>query len=146
MHKDFKAARREATAEPITFTITGRDGSVSKPFTLEDDLAAMPLLDLAVMADQQDRDEANELETVLAFRNFLRSILVPQDVDRFERTVRDKRLAFPDLLPIVQWAVSELAGRPTKRPSDSPERPQITGLTSRDSFSEVDIDPALSFT
>lgn len=144
MHKHFAAARREASGEAITFEIEARDGSVSEPFTLEPDLAAMPLLDLASMGEQ--RPDANQMEAVIAFRNFLRAIIVPGDVARFEQTVRDFRLSFDDLLPIVQWAVEQMVGRPTQQPSPSPEPRLSNGATSRQDLSELVTTPGPSFT
>lgn len=111
MHKDFDAAAREASGESLTFTLGGEQ------FTTTPELPALPMLKLAAAADKEGAEGA------VAFYEFVQSMLVPEDVARFEAMASRERLGMEMLSDVVKWLIAEMTGRPTRRPSDSPERP-----------------------
>lgn len=130
--KSFSAARREAGGEPLTFDIDG------ETFNVEPQIGAMPIFDLAVAATA-DTDNAEEmLAATIAFRDFLRSVIVPDDIERFEKTCRSRHVSMDTLGEIVQWIVTEATGHPTKRLSDSLPEPLTSGQTSTPSSSSPD--------
>lgn len=113
-HRDFDAARREAVAEPLTFTLGGEDFAVPLP------LPALPVLDLAAAADAED------VGAFAAFGQFIFAILPTADHQRFRAT----RPGLSELLEIVQWLITEATGRPTGPPSGLPVRRSPTGTPS----------------
>jgi hypothetical protein len=135
MHADFSAARREAQGEPTTFSIDG------ETFTV-DTLPAAAVFDLAQLATA---DEQELLESTLAFRRFLEAVVVPDDLERFQKTLREKRVSFDTLGEIVRWLVTSGTGRPTSPPLESPAQPQTNGRTSKDSSSAPDTLPEPSY-
>lgn len=120
MHKDFDAAAREAVGESLTFQLGG------EKFTTTPELPALPMLKLAAAAEKTDAEGA------AAFYEFLQSMLVVDDVARFEAMAMRERLGMERLSEVVTWLIEEMTGRPTRRPSDSPERPLPTSLPSTD--------------
>jgi hypothetical protein len=108
----FGAARKEASAEPITFMVEGE----AEAFTVPRPIPAMPLLEMA--ADAQDADVGGAL---LGFMRFLRGCIPEEDWPRFRDAVTRARMGAEDLLPVVQFLVSEATGRPTIPPPLSPD-------------------------
>lgn len=119
-HRDFRAALREAEGEPVTFTV-GDGNGFCEEFTVPTPLSAMPLLALAAS------DAKTEIEVMAAFGRFIFSFLDPADHERFRQACTRARFDEADLLDITKWLIGEATGRPTKRPSGSPERSSTTG-------------------
>lgn len=120
MHKDFDAAAREASGEPLTFTLGG------EVFTTTPELPALPMLKLAAAADKEGAEAA------AAFYEFVQAMLVPGDAPRFEAMALRTRLGMEALGEVVRWLIAEMTGRPTQRPSDSAERPSTPSPSSTD--------------
>lgn len=119
-HRDFRAAVREAVGEPVTFTI-GDGNGFREEFTVPTPLPAFPLLDLA--ATETDTETA----AYAAFGRFIYALIDPADHGRFRHACIKARFNDEEILELTRWLVSEATGRPTSRPSGSPERSSPTG-------------------
>jgi hypothetical protein len=110
----FRAARQDASLSPIQFGI----GDEVEPFTVPRPVPSIPLVDLAVAANNDD-----EIGALSAFIGFLTECFPdPAEVRRFRAAVKAARFGVTDLLPVVQYVVSEGTGRPSMPPPPSPER------------------------
>lgn len=111
----FRAAAADAAAAPIVFAVEGDD----VPFTVPRPVPAIPLLDMAVDAmDQQAGGQASQQAALAAFHRFLQGCLGDQ-WGRFRRSATRAQLGVDQVLAIVQYVVSEATGRPTTPPSAS---------------------------
>lgn len=119
-HRDFRAAVREAVGEPVTFTI-GDGNGFREEFTVPTPLPAFPLLDLAAT------EAGSDAESYAAFGRFLYALIDPADHGRFRKACIRARFNDEEILDLTRWLVSETTGRPTLRPSGSPERSSTTG-------------------
>lgn len=115
-----QAEREEVNPDPLVFEIDGQD------YTCQDELAEFALMDLAQKADSQDAMEAGA-----AFMNFLQTILIPEDWDRFRQNAIKNKWTTLQMLPLVQQAVEAMVGVPTLPPSESPSGQPPTGTPSR---------------
>lgn len=140
MHLDFDAARRQRAredGEPLTFTLAG------ETFTC---LAHVPI---GVFADAA---ASGGISNVGLLR-FVRGVLVSEDEERFDVLMRRKSAPVDDdgnpdptwrpvdgedLLDIFNRLVDVYTGRPTERPSDSPDGPPPDGTASNATSSPPD--------
>lgn len=78
----------------------------------------------------QSIDEDNLAAATVATSDFLRSLIHPEDFDRFLRTSVKNRQQTTDLLATAGAILEALSGFPTSQPSVSSDGPRITGTTS----------------
>lgn len=116
-YRDFDAARAEANAEPLTFTLGGED------FTAATDLPSGVLLDMAAAFTSDDPSMGLDL-----FSELFRVMVAPEDAERFAVAVR--KVGLSTVLDLVGWIVEESTGRPFNKPSPSPPRPVQSGGSS----------------
>jgi hypothetical protein len=124
----FKAAKAEAQGTPIVFGVEGDP----EPFTIPVPVPAIPLLDLAVEAiDQQRVGGAGESEraALAAFHRFLQAVLGDQ-WPRFRDAATRARWGVPQVLDVVRHVVEGATGRPTTPPWDAPSTSPETGQQS----------------
>ena len=122
-HRTF-SSRIDPDRAPTTFTLDGDrvDGKGrptgemwSEDFTALPKVPSVALDDLAqsVRIDSKGR-QAYNAPSVL---NFLRRVIVPDDLERFEALVSDpaRNVELDLMADVMNWLVDELGGRPTKR-------------------------------
>lgn len=117
--KTFGAARAEAVGTSLPFNIGAHRFEVPLP------APAVPLLDLAAVADEDD-----EAKIAAAFYSFIFGVLDADDHERFRSACAEVRLSLEELLELVQWLIEEAVGRPTQRLSRSAAQPSNTGTSS----------------
>lgn len=125
-HKDFDAARAEATGEAISFTFGGEEFAIPQPVPI------LPLLDLAAI----DPEEAKTKGTT-AFRDLIFAMLDQADIERFREACTRSRADLGVLTDIVTWLVEVTTQVPTEPQSDSQELRLVTGDTSNTVSDEV---------
>jgi hypothetical protein len=129
-HREFEAARREASQEPITFSIAGEE----EPFR------CVPILDWETLEETvRYHLDGNQIGMALQIGPFFRKNLIEEDVERFFRMLsrKDRRLSPEVLIDVMTWIIEQHTGRPTERPSGSPGGPQATGDGSRGPYSSA---------
>lgn len=137
--RSYKAARRAAKADPVTFEYTyvaeekapdGGKVEVDKTtvFTCHGELSSLMLSEFAYHADLDVADP----EGMSIVRQFFAEAF--GDEEEYRRFFRlHTRYGDDDLLmDIIGGLVEDFAGRPTRRASSSPSTPSTTGPTSRD--------------
>lgn len=120
----FKAAQAEATGAPIVFGVEGEP----QPFSIQRPVPAIPLLDMAVEAVDQQRagGPADERSALAAFHRFLQGTL-GSDWPRFRDAATRARWGIPQVLDVVRYVVEQATGRPTMPPSGAPPTSPATG-------------------
>lgn len=132
-HRSFGAARAGATREPITFDF-GLFG--------EEQFTVVPTPSLGDTLDLYEAPEPtpeNELETVRLLVRFIRRLLKPEDVDRFNAALR--RLPADEahvVLDLAAWIAEQVTGFPTVPASTSSSGQQAAGETSSPSSDPTD--------
>lgn len=123
--KEFDAFIREATQEPITFTVAG------ETFTCIDSL---PLTILANITRQQSNGQA-----VVGLADFLTAVVLPEDHDRLEVLMNEPHnaVAIESWAEIVEWLIEEYTGRPTRRRLSSLSGSSLNGASSRVASTET---------
>lgn len=89
-------------------------------FGLEDSYAAM------VIADAATEASAGGVSELVAFRNILQHLILPEEWDRFHALCVSSRANEQALLKAVQDAVEAINERPTELPSDSSDGHEST--------------------
>lgn len=108
------------------------------------------LMDIAEVTNTDERNPADVMRTIATIGRFLKAAIVPEDRGRYDAIVYDTRtiLGIDDLAEIAGGLIRQYAGRPTVRPSESPDGLEPTGQISRVvSFSpatEPAADPSLT--
>jgi hypothetical protein len=144
-HRDFEAARREETREPITFSWRGRTFRCvdELPWAFIEDLLSKVPLDEGGRMDQARIDR---LGIMLQIGPFLRGVVVPDDVlapdgqvvaygsGELDKILRSKAdpIGLGDtetLVAIMSWLIETYLGRPTRPLSDSPRGPSSIGAS-----------------
>lgn len=105
--KSFDVARSEVDGDSLEFELGGEAFAVELP------LPGIALLDMANVA------EAEGVEAVTAFNQFLTVALGEAEFKRFHDAALRTRLPIERLMEIVQWIVEESTGRPTEQRSGS---------------------------
>lgn len=113
-HRDFDAARNEATAEPLTFTLGGRE------------FHCRPVLPAGVLLDMAATTHGSDMEAFASFTKFLDAVIAPEDLDAFHDAL-GTTIDLWMLLELVQWIIVEATGRPFPNASSSPEPPSEIG-------------------
>lgn len=111
-HLDFDADRREAVNKPLTFSLGG------ETFTT---VARVPAgYYLGMFADGG---------AVLNMHQFMRSVLIDDDVDRFEKMLlrKDDPISDDTFIMVTTRLMEALSGRPTSAPSPSAGGSSTTG-------------------
>ena len=119
--EDFDAARREAHREPIAFQLAGERFEC---------LSVMPA---SVMFDYARAGETVP-ERYEASVAFVGGVLADDDAVDLFRKVLDSRsdpIDYATLSSLVVWLIGIYTGRPTTRPSDSPDGPSSDGPSSK---------------
>lgn len=129
--RSYKAARREATKEPVKFEVGYEDDDGNEKmetFTCTGEVSSLVLSEMAYNADV---DIATP-EGAAVLRQFFAGAFGDQnEYRRFFRFVMTQGLDDDMLMEIMQGIAEDFAGRPTKRLSDSPGTPSTTGQDSR---------------
>jgi hypothetical protein len=122
----FGAARQqaEATGELDTFGFLGEEGFRIRPGAMGG--AALAQFSEAIVSEA-DTQGAEAMAAMLAI---MRDVLVPEDYQRWWHTYKDRRGSTEDLGELVSVLVKHLSGRPTERPSASPDGSSPTGSDS----------------
>jgi hypothetical protein len=121
---ELAAARAETTDEPVTFDWHG------KTIRCRTQLPALPLLEMASTgADMRASGNEDDFMLIAAsFYRFLQSVIEPDDWSIFRQSCTDNADGADQLMPLVGKLGEAIMGRPTERPSDSPDGPpQTTG-------------------
>lgn len=92
----------------------------------------MPTLAFATLIDL-----AYEGITRVSCWQFLHAAIIDDDIDRLEAVLRRKNdpVTGDEVIDAVHELVDRYSGRPTGRPSESPDGPQTTGPSSKDDSS-----------
>lgn len=115
--RDFGAAQREASGEPIKFVLRGRQ------FTCLDPVPVGVAVAVAASSASSDVEQMSMLGRAL------RSILVEADRRTWDATLLE--VSDPKVLwDILSWVVVTSTGRPTKEPDASPGSSSPTGVGS----------------
>lgn len=127
----FKAAKAEAQGAPIVFGVEGDP----QPFSVQRPVPAIPLLDMAVEAMDQDGG-GDERLALAAFHRFLQGVL-GDEWPRFRRAATKARWGVEQVLDLVRYLVTEATGRPTTPPSESLPGVPATGQPLTDAHSPM---------
>jgi hypothetical protein len=92
-------------------------------FTLHDTVGDFALMEFAEAAE---RVESESLAGMAAIMRLLKSAVVDEDWPRFQATARKNRATVEACMEMVMRLFEQEAARPTGRPSDSSDGPQIT--------------------
>lgn len=117
-------AEAENPPEPTTFEFEGHEFRIR-----EGDPSAFPLMELADAA--ANGLDSGSMQGLAAMWRMLKSCLHPDDFPRFRQVAMDEDATTEDVLAIVKGVWEHLAGRPTKRPTGSPDGPQPTSMSSK---------------
>jgi hypothetical protein len=129
--RSYKAARREATKEPVKFAIGYEDADGTEQeetFTCVGEVSSLVLSEMAYNADV---DIATPEGAGLLRQFFAGAFGDDKEYQRFFRFVMTQGLSDDILMDVMQGVVEDFAGRPTKRPSDLPATPSTSGQGSR---------------
>lgn len=91
------------------------------------------LFDVAEVANTDERNPNDVLRTMATIGRFLKSIVIPEDRPIYDRIVYDTRdvIGIDVLSEEAGRLIQEYAGRPTSRPSASPDGSRQTEPSSR---------------
>jgi hypothetical protein len=114
-----------APPDPVPFEIVGTDRhgeSWTEPFTAR---ATLTLAETLALGDDEIVNTAWQVA-------FIRSVLLPEDADRFDALIADtdRLIEAPTIWQIVARLAEEMTGRPTSPPVASPNGATPTGDTS----------------
>lgn len=123
----FKASVAEATGSPIVFGVEGE----SEPFVVQRPVPAIPLLDMAVEATDQQRGQQDQRMALAAFHRFLQGVL-GDDWPRFRTATTRARWGVEQVLDVVRYVVTEATGHPSMPPSGARASSSVTGGPSTD--------------
>lgn len=119
----FSSARVEQRNEPVPFTL---DGVV---FRCRPGINTMALLDV-VGSGRGPGGQPDATDSLRSTYQFLRALLTEEDWPRFRAHCIEHETAETTLVEIIQGVLPELVGRPTERPSASPEPPTTSSSAS----------------
>ncbi len=123
------------TQEPDYFDFCGERIRVS-----DEDPSALPFLELAdAMENGVDTDDT---QGMAAMYRMLRGCVHPDDWAKFRKVSMANNASPEDLMPIVGAVWEAVTGRPSRRPSGSPDGPSATGTDSKDASSSPATAPA----
>lgn len=129
--RSYKAARREATKEPVKFEVGYEDddgAEKTETFTCTGEVSSLVLSEMAYNANV----EIATPEGAAVLREFFAGAFGDEgEYRRFFRFVMTQGLDDDFLMEIMQGIAEDFAGRPTKRLSDSLGTPSTTGPDSR---------------
>ncbi len=115
-------------SEPIEF--------LGEKFAIAERIGLMPLMRFAKVA--KSGVDSDDLDGLAAMYDLIQQCVSEEDWVRFEDHADKMRADGDQLMGFVQRVVTELAERPTQRPSDSSDGPQPTPQSSGgDSSSRV---------
>jgi len=122
-HKAFSFSNE--SKEQVTFELAGEQ------FTCIPDVPGGVLSDFIGDAGE------GTFRAAPAMVDLVKSILIDEDVPRFERLIRSKTVMVPleTLIEVVAWLVEQYTGRPTMRPSPSVPGPSAMEPTSKGAVS-----------
>lgn len=124
--RSFGAARRTAAAEPIVFTLG--------PFLEEFTVVPEPSLgDTLEVYAAPEPGPTNMIESAALLAKFIRRMLVPEDRDRFDRTLyrmTPANEAAVDIVECATWITEQVTGFPTVPPGSSSAGRHTSGTTS----------------
>ncbi len=125
--RSFGAARRSAAAERIVFTL----GPFFEEFTVVPEPSLGDTLEVYAAPEPSP---SNMIESAAILAKFIRRMLVPEDRDRFDRTLYRMTPASDAAVAIVDcacWITEQVTGFPTVPPGDSsPGRPTSGTISS----------------
>jgi hypothetical protein len=107
--------------EPVTFDLSG--GPPLSAEEWEETFTCLPVAPAGVLDDFVNivsiDARGNRVYDAPSLLNFLKGVLVDEDVDRLNALVHDKRrvVELATLGEVVMWLSQELLGRPTMPPS-----------------------------
>lgn len=109
MGKDFDAERSVNGKEPVTFKVGG------ETFTVR------PHVPADVLAEFGRRQVANFGDTMDAYDAFMKSCIVEQDGEKWDKVRReaDPPLTVGDVEQVLWWVLDQATGRPTEASSSS---------------------------
>ena len=118
---------------------TKREAAQTEPFLFFDEtvrfspsFGEIDLIDFLEAAREVDAEAPSAMSIM---KDTFRACIHPEDFDRFWTTARRERQGVLDLMPILWAAVESVTDRPTQRPSDSSDGPQIIEPKSADASS-----------
>lgn len=114
--------------EPTTFTFHGAK------FTLADRMGGLPVMRYAHAANAE-LDGGSAVRRLATFYDFIRAGIVDGDWPRFEAAAVRVRAEEDELVDVAAAIYAHFAGRPTVRPSASPDGPQTTSVSSKEDLS-----------
>jgi hypothetical protein len=118
---ELAAAKAENTDEPVSFDWHG------KKIRCRQSLPALPLLEMASTgADMRASGDEDFMLVAASFYRFLQSVIEPDDWHIFRQACTDNADGADQLMPLVGKLGEAIMGRPTERPSDSPDGPPTT--------------------
>lgn len=128
-HGEFVAAAKDATdtadtpREPDTF------GFYGEVFAMRGAIGAMTLMQFAAVAVKGVN--IDQMEGLAAVHRMLEDCIAPGDWPRFQEVARREAADAEDLLAVIRQVIAAVAGRPTVKPSASPDGPSSTMESSR---------------
>lgn len=129
--RSYKAARREATKEPVEFRVDYEDADGTEKvetFICTGEVSSLVLSEMAYNANV----EIATPEGAAVLREFFAGAFGNEgEYRRFFRFVMTQGFDDDFLMEIMQGIAEDFAGRPTKRLSDSPGTQSTTGPDSR---------------
>lgn len=106
-------------------------------FQVAERVGLMPLMRFAKVA--KSGVDSDDMAGLAAMYDLLEQCIAPADWQRFQDAADKARADGEELMKVVQTAIELISARPTGRPSDSSDGPQITPQRSgsgRDSSAE----------
>jgi hypothetical protein len=87
----------------------------------------VPVMALAEFAHvSQGGADSNDMDGLAAMYDLFESVIDPEDWDRFKRHAKKSRATDKDLMLLVRKVITGQTDRPTVRPSDSSDGPEVT--------------------
>jgi hypothetical protein len=112
--------------EPDTFDFEGSEYRV-----ITTTPSGLPLMQFAAAMESAE-DDSLSMEALGAMYNMLRYCIEPADWAAFEKAAMRAGAGIDTLLPITMAVWQSVGSNPTEGPSDSPDGPSVTGLSSKD--------------
>lgn len=110
-------------------------------FTLADEVSEIALMEFAEAAS--DGVDGDTMEGLAAMWRLVKECVAPADLKRFRTVARKNRAGSADLVQVIEATFTEVAERPTSRPSVSSDGPVRIGRKS-ESSSDDKVSEALS--
>lgn len=105
-------------------------------FRVSDSIALMALIKFAHVA--KGGTDSNEMDGLAAMYDLLSSAIAEDEWSRFQDHAIKTRATDADLMTLVRKVINRETERPTSRPSDSSDGPEITEPSSEDDSSTPD--------